>query len=133
VNGLYVLTRSRLSFPLCSCFLATYYFINKILTQLITLSFEEEEEHRLNGIVQEISTFVHGYGAYLAMTTCLTYAAALKADEVVRLLLTAAKNDPKHKEVMKQFSKSFSLVFYEPVGAVMQSRASTIPYWLELN
>jgi hypothetical protein len=51
------------------------------------------------------------------MHTCLAYAAVLKAERVVQVLLEAAKYDPYHKETSRQLSKGNSnLFFYEPVG-----------------
>jgi hypothetical protein len=62
-----------------------------------------------------ISTFLKEYGSYLRMDTCLAYASVLKATFVIDLLLSIAKHDPRHREAMKQISKSSSMVFYEPV------------------
>lgn len=64
----------------------------------------------------EIVVFMGEYGSYLKMDTCLAYAAVLKADSVVDILLSIAKYDPRHREVIKQTSKSTSMVFYEPVS-----------------
>jgi xanthine dehydrogenase iron-sulfur cluster and FAD-binding subunit A len=49
------------------------------------------------------------------MHTCLAYSALLQAEEVIDLLLEAAKYDPRHREMMKVTSKVNALVFYEPV------------------
>jgi hypothetical protein len=64
----------------------------------------------------EIVVFLGEYGSYLKMDTCLAYASALKFEAVVDLLLSIAKYDPRHKEVMKQASKVNAMVFYEPVS-----------------
>jgi hypothetical protein len=63
----------------------------------------------------EIVLFLSEYGSYLKMDTCLSYAAVLEADIVVDQLLSIAKHDPRHREVIKQTTKSTSMVFYEPV------------------
>lgn len=73
-------------------------------------STKENEEAK-----DEIVVFLGEYGSYLKMDTCLAYASALKFEAVVDLLLSIAKYDPRHKEVMKQTSKSTAMVFYEPV------------------
>ena len=64
----------------------------------------------------EVVVFLGEYGSYLRMDTCLAYAAVLKADTVVDLLLGIAKHDPRHREMIKQTTKSTSMVFYEPVS-----------------
>lgn len=63
----------------------------------------------------EIVVFMGEYGSYLKLDTCLAYTAVLKADIAVDILLSIAKYDPRHREVIKQTSKSVSMVFYEPV------------------
>lgn len=92
------------------CFLITFYFIHALLTKLIT---KQDEEVREN-VEQEIIPFIETYGSYLKLHTCLAYAAVLKAENVILSLLSLAKHDPRHREVMKHTSKS-SMVFYEPV------------------
>ncbi len=69
----------------------------------------------------EIVVFLGEYGSYLRMDTCLAYAAVLKADTVVDLLLSIAKHDPRHREMIKQTTKSTSMVFYEPVSFNMSA------------
>ena len=64
----------------------------------------------------EITTFLKDYGSYLRMDTCLAYASVLRATFVIDLLLSIAKHDPRHREAMKQMSKSTSMVFYESVS-----------------
>jgi hypothetical protein len=63
----------------------------------------------------EIVVFLGEFGSYLKLDTCLAYASALKFEAVVDLLLSIAKYDPRHKEVIKHTSKSIGMVFYEPV------------------
>jgi hypothetical protein len=46
------------------------------------------------------------------------YAAMREAEPVIEILLSIAKSDPRHREVMKQTSKSNQLVFYEPVSSL---------------
>jgi hypothetical protein len=96
-----------------SCFLATFYFIHALLPRLMLNKQgggPENEKAR-----DEIVVFLGEYGSYLKMDTCLAYAAVVKAGTVVDLLLSIAKHDPRHREVIKQTSKSTSMVFYEPV------------------
>jgi hypothetical protein len=72
-----------------------------------------------NGAVKDdIVVFLGEFGSYLKLDTCLAYASALKFEAVVDLLLSIAKYDPRHKEVIKQTSKSIGMVFYEPVSFV---------------
>ena len=68
----------------------------------------------------DIAAFLKEYGSYLRMDTCLAYASVLKANFVIELLLSIAKHDPRHREAMKQMSKSTSMVFYEPVSTKTQ-------------
>ena len=69
----------------------------------------------------EIAVFMGEYGSYLKMDTCLAYAAALKADSVVDILLRIARHDPRHREVIKQLTKSTTMVFYEPVSVTTEA------------
>ena len=64
-----------------------------------------------------IAAFLKEYGSYLRMDTCLAYASVLRATFVIDLLLSIAKHDPRHREAMKQMSKSTSMLFYEPVSS----------------
>ena len=64
-----------------------------------------------------IAAFLKDYGSYLRMDTCLAYASVLRATFVIDLLLSIAKHDPRHREAMKQMSKSTSMLFYEPVSS----------------
>lgn len=68
----------------------------------------------MNGVVQ-IKDFVKRFGSYLKLHTCFAYAAALKAEPVIDVLLELSRHDPKHRDVMKHTSKSSSWLFYEPV------------------
>jgi hypothetical protein len=92
----------------CSCFLTTFYFIHALLPRLL-------HEGGVETATDDIVVFLGEYGSYLRMDTCLAYAGVLKSETVVDLLLSIAKHDPRHREVMKQLSRSTSMVFYEPV------------------
>jgi hypothetical protein len=70
----------------------------------------------LDDTQDEITIFMKEYGSYLRMDTCLAYASVLKATAVIDLLLAIAKHDPRHRDAIKQMSKSMSMVFYEPVS-----------------
>lgn len=74
-----------------------------------------KESEEFQATLNETAAFVKDYGSYLKMHTCLAYSALLKAEEVIALLLEAAKYDPRHREMMKVTSKANALVFYEPV------------------
>jgi hypothetical protein len=76
-------------------------------------------------LLEEISEFITTYGSYLKIHTCLAYASAMSAEEVIDSLLDVAKHDPKHKEVMKQISKTNALVFYEPVRDLLSHSPSS--------
>jgi hypothetical protein len=93
----------------CSCFLTTFYFIHALLPRLL------HETGDVETATDDIVVFLGEYGSYLRMDTCLAYAGVLKSETVVDLLLSIAKHDPRHREVMKQLSRSTSMVFYEPV------------------
>ncbi len=75
----------------------------------------------LDNTEDAIATFLKEYGSYLRMDTCLAYASVLKATFVIDLLLSIAKHDPRHREAMKQMSKSTSMVFYEPVSSTLSN------------
>lgn len=96
-----------------SCFLVTYYFSQKLLPKLLP---KIECDDDISKALDQILDFVKEFGSYLKLHTCLAYAAVLKAEQVIDLLLDLAKHDPKHKETVKRFSKGVSLVFYEPVS-----------------
>jgi hypothetical protein len=98
------------------CFLVTYLFTQKMLPKLL---YEKDDPTAFEIALNEISSFVRSYGSYLKMHTCLAYAALLKAEEVIDLLLEAAKYDPRHREMMKLTSKANALVFYEPVRSFL--------------
>lgn len=98
--------------PVCSCFLVTFYFIHALLPRLMA----SNKHNGPDGTEDTISTFLKDYGSYLRMDTCLAYASVLRATFVIDLLLSIAKHDPRHREAMKQMSKSTSMVFYEPVS-----------------
>lgn len=95
-----------------TCFLVTYLFTQKMLPKLL---YERDDPDAFRKALDEISSFVKDFGSYLKMHTCLAYAALLQAEEVIDLLLEAAKYDPRHREMMKITSKVNTLVFYEPV------------------
>jgi hypothetical protein len=94
------------------CFLVTYLFTQKMLPKLL---YERDDPAAFQKALDEISSFVKNFGSYLKMHTCLAYSALLQAEEVIDLLLEAAKYDPRHREMMKITSKVNALVFYEPV------------------
>lgn len=66
--------------------------------------------------MRDIRDFLEKFGSYLRIDTCLAYAAAVRAESVVDILLGVAKHDPRHREVIKQTSKQATMVFYEPVS-----------------
>ena len=78
---------------------------------------DPENYNTASECLDEIISFMKEYGAYLRMDTCLVYASVLKAHSVIDTLLNIAKHDPRHREVVKQLSKSTAMVFYEPVRA----------------
>jgi len=98
------------------CFLVTYYFIHAMLPRLMCAEKTDDDGPESEKGKDDIVVFMGEYGSYLKMDTCLAYAAALKADSVVDILLSIAKHDPRHREVIKQTTKSTTMVFYEPVS-----------------
>ena len=99
----------------CRCFLVTFYFIHSLLPRLLA----SNTHNAPDDIEDTIAIFLKEYGSYLRMDTCLAYASVLRVTFVVELLLNIAKHDPRHREAMKQMSKSTSMVFYEPVSAIV--------------
>jgi hypothetical protein len=95
-----------------TCFLVTYLFTQKMLPKLL---YQRDDPKAFRKALDEISSFVKNFGSYLKMHTCLAYSALLQAEEVIDLLLEAAKYDPRHREMMKITSKVNALVPYEPV------------------
>lgn len=89
-----------------SCFLATYYFTQKLLAG------KEPTADARNDVI----SFVRNFGSYLKLHTCLVHAASVHAADVVHVLLDLARHDPRHKELMKLGVKPRTLVFYEPVS-----------------
>jgi hypothetical protein len=87
-----------------TCFLATFYFTQHMLTQYRNGSILEDD----------IRAFIKAYGSYLSLHACITLAAEFQADRIIKSLLEVAQQDPRHKEVTKQLSKATCLVFYEP-------------------
>ncbi|KAL7569184.1 hypothetical protein ACA910_017008 [Epithemia clementina (nom. ined.)] len=95
-----------------TCFLVTYYFAQKLLPELLS---NDMNGSSLNEpALAAAKSFVTDYGAYLRLHTCLAYAAALQAQDLVTLLVEIAKHDPQHRESMRRFSRAGSLLFYEP-------------------
>lgn len=88
----------------------TFYFVHSLLPKLM-----KQENEGPSSILDDIATFLQDYGSYLRMDTCLVYASALKATTVIEILLRIAKHDPRHREALKQMTKTGAMVFYEPV------------------
>jgi hypothetical protein len=104
-------------FVLCSCFLVTFYFVHVLLPKLMI---SQDKEGSVS-ILGDILTYLRDYGSYLRMDTCLVYSSALKATSVIDMLLSIAKHDPRHREAIKQMTKSGAMVFYEPVSSLISS------------
>jgi hypothetical protein len=92
----------------CSCFLVTYFFMQKIVGCVD------------NGEATDEGIFVDKYGAYLQMHACLSFAASRKDEVSIVHLLKAAKYDPLHTDVMREIQKSKNLVFYDSVSFIDQ-------------
>jgi hypothetical protein len=90
----------------------TFYFIHALLPLLMN----SDKLNEASRTQKQIKDFLSDYGSYLRMDTCLSYASVLKASDVVDQLLSIAKYDPRHREAMKQMSKSMTMVFYESVS-----------------
>jgi hypothetical protein len=104
-----LISHTILLFSCNSCFLLTYLFTQSLLPQF-------KDRGQSDTVVEKLKDFVRQFGAYLKLHTCLAYAASLKAEAIVEILLDLAKHDPRHREVMKLTSKIGSLVLYEPVS-----------------
>ena len=105
-----------------ACFLATFYFTHKLLPQLVRESSTNTDSKSRVAFNEEAfrqtKAFINEYGAYLRLHTCIAHAAALRAQDIVKMLLALAKNDPLHRESMRRFSRANSLHFYEPVRSL---------------
>lgn len=96
-----------------SCFLATFYFTQKLLPDLMR---KQEARGAENVDVKELTDFIVRYGSYLKMHTCLAYATVLKAQTVILELLQMAKHDPVHRQGLSQIMNGEALTVYEPVS-----------------
>jgi hypothetical protein len=94
---------------LCSCYLTTHYFTQKLLPK------PKKDQATTVEARDDCIVFVRTFGSYLKLHTCLVQAAAAHADDVVSVLLELARYDPRHKEFMKLGVKPHMLVFYEQV------------------
>jgi hypothetical protein len=64
----------------------------------------------------DVLDFVKTYGAYLKLPTSFAYASALRFSDVITALLELAEHDPRHKEIVKLFTRRSALILYEPVS-----------------
>lgn len=97
----------------------TFYFTQEILPCLASSRKSLGTDSVAGSVgMKDAIEFVHVYGSYLWLHLSLVYAATLRADTVIENLLTLAKHDPRHREVMKELSKASSLILYEPVRRV---------------
>ena len=99
-----------------TCFLVTFYFVQKLLPQLESGAVSARSDVGESAI-QSARSFVNEYGAYLRLTTCLSLAVALKLYDIITLLLEMGRHDPQHRESVRRFSRRGALQFYEPVSA----------------
>jgi len=96
-----------------TCFLVTFYFAQQLLPQLMNDSAAKTVS--VNEVAfQAAKSFVKEYGAYLRLHTCIAYAAAVRAHDIIKVLLEVGNHDPFHQESIRRFSRASSLVFYEP-------------------
>lgn len=94
-----------------TCFLVTFYFVKFLLPKVEIV--ESQRNVKSKEGLDNIIVFLGEFGAYLEINKCLVLAAAMRAEVVIDLLLSIAKHDPRHREVMKLMSKSNHLVLYE--------------------
>lgn len=103
--------------PIERCVLVTFYFTQEMLPSVASSNNAASSQDVAEKIqLRDLVEFVDVYGSYLKLHLSLVHAAAVRADEVVNRLLDLSRHDPRHREVMKELSKT-SLVLYEPVSA----------------
>jgi hypothetical protein len=91
-----------------SCFLVTYFCTEKIIG-----CDQYEGFSTINR-----SSFVQTYGAYLQMQTCLSFASFVKDEAAISEILKVARDDPNHRDAMKDIQESSHLLFYDSVSQV---------------
>lgn len=106
---------SYTSYDSYRCVLATFYFTQELLPGTLSVG---SDDALVSERIDEAVEFVKVYGAYLKLHLSLVCAAMVKSDAVIETLLNLSKYDPRHREVVKELSKSSSLVLYDPVRHV---------------
>ncbi len=98
----------------CSCFLVTYYFSQKILTQYSSCPSLDDRK----AVDVEVEAFLRKYGAYLQIHSCLVLSAKVEADKAIDQLLELARFDPLHREATKELARANDLTFYDTVSQI---------------
>lgn len=114
----YLTRKNRHAYLFCSCFLVTYYFTQQILAKYSGTENQTSEEERAL-IDEEATSFVKRYGAYLQIRSCLSYAAAVKAESPIDDLLVVASHDLSHRDAVKEIQKGKALTFYDTVSELL--------------
>ena len=65
------------------------------------------------------NSFVQTYGAYLQIQTCLSFASFVKDKAAISEILKVAKDDPNHRDAMKDIQESNHLLFYDSVSQLI--------------
>ena len=90
-----------------SCFLVTYFCTEKVIG--------DHQDGAQNTI--DAGSFIDTYGAYLQIQTCLVFASFVKAGSVISDILRIARDDPNHRDAIKDIQKSDG-VFYDSVRQI---------------
>lgn len=122
-------TQPYISYFSNRCVLVTFYFTQQLLPSLAVAGVEGATRSARS---DEAVEFVKMFGAYLRLHLCFVCAAMMKADAVIEELLALSKFDPRHREAMKELSKSSSFVLYDPVRFIIVLKVLTCSFLLTL-
>jgi len=111
IKALFKYLTQHLFRHLRSCFLVTYYFSQKILTQYSSCSSDDDTK----AVDSEVAAFLHRFGTYLQIHSCLVFSAKVEAEKAIDQLLEVARHDPSHQEARKELTKANALTFYDAV------------------
>jgi hypothetical protein len=71
-----------------------------------------------NAVDEQVQAFLHKYGAYLQIHSCLVLSAKVEADKAVDQLLEVARFDQSHREATKELAKANDFTFYDTVSQI---------------
>ncbi len=95
----------------CRCYLATFYFKRKMLSQFETCN--SQDSLAMADTETNVIEFVEKFGSYLNLYEALIAASDCFSINVIQKLINLASYDPTHNEYVKLFSKDGILVPYD--------------------